>query len=237
MLTMRSREPSRVVLAATATDRIAPALCGGAMSMLVAACLGACSGTMAFSDTSSLVVVGDPPAPPPEPKVEAPAPKRVEVTQDKIVITEKIQFDYNKATIKPESHGLLDEIVSVIKENPHIKKLSIEGHTDADGSYNYNLKLSDDRSQAVMKYLTDHGVEPARLASRGFGEAKAIAPNDTEEGKEKNRRVEFLITEQEEITKTYEVDPKTGKRSEVAAVDEAAGEAAKTKKSKKEKAE
>jgi outer membrane protein OmpA-like peptidoglycan-associated protein len=223
MLTMRSREPSRVVLAAT--------------SALVAACLVACSGTMAFSDTSSLVVVGDPPAPPPEPKVEAPAPKRVEVTQDKIVITEKIQFDYNKATIKPESHGLLDEIVSVIKENPHIKKLSIEGHTDADGSYNYNLKLSDDRSQAVMKYLTDHGIEPARLDSRGFGEAKAIAPNDTEEGKEKNRRVEFLITEQEAITKTYEVDPKTGKRSEVAAADEAAGEAAKTKKSKKEKAE
>jgi len=66
MLTMRSREPSRGVLSAT--------------SALVAACLAACSGTMAFSDTSSLVVVGDPPAPPPEAKVEAPAPKRVEVT-------------------------------------------------------------------------------------------------------------------------------------------------------------
>lgn len=226
MLTMRSREPSRGVLAATAA--------------LIAACLTACSGTMAFSDTSSLVVVGDPPAPAPEAKVEAPppAPKRVEVTQDKIVITEKIQFDYNKATIKPESHGLLNEIVSVIKENPHIKKLSIEGHTDADGAYNYNLKLSDDRSQAVMKYLADHGIDAGRLVSRGFGESKAIAPNDSEEGKEKNRRVEFMITEQEQVTKTFEVDPKTGKRSEVAAADDdAKGEAAKTKKEKKEKAE
>jgi OOP family OmpA-OmpF porin len=105
----------------------------------------------------------------------------------------------------------------VIKENPHIKKISIEGHTDSDGSYNYNLKLSDDRSASVMKYLTDHGIDAGRLASRGFGESKAIAPNDTEEGKEKNRRVEFLITEQEEVTKTYELDPKTGERREVKA--------------------
>jgi OOP family OmpA-OmpF porin len=224
MLTMRSREPSRGVLAATAA--------------LLAGSLTACSGTMAFSDTSSLVVVGDPPGPPPEVKVEAPpAPKRVEVTQDKIVITEKIQFDYNKATIKPESHGLLDELVSVIKENPHIKKLSIEGHTDADGTYNYNLKLSDDRSKAVMKYFTDHGVDPGRLDSRGFGESKAIAPNDTDEGKEQNRRVEFMITEQEQVTKTYEVDPKTGERSEVAATDDSKSDAAKSKKDKKEKAE
>jgi OOP family OmpA-OmpF porin len=205
-------------------------------SALLAAWFSACSGTMAFSDSSSLVVTGDPPAPPEPPKVEAPppAPKRVEVTQDKIVIKEKIQFDYNKATIKPESHGLLDEIVSVIKENPHIKKISIEGHTDADGSYNYNLKLSDDRSASVMKYLTDHGIDPSRLASRGFGEAKPIAANDTDAGKEQNRRVEFLITEQDEVTKTYEIDPKTGKRSEVASADES--DSAKSKKHKKEKA-
>jgi outer membrane protein OmpA-like peptidoglycan-associated protein len=223
MLTMRTRQWS----------------CGAraAGSTLVAMCLAACSGTMAFSDSSSLVVVGDPPAPPPAPKVEAPAPKRVEVTLDKIVINEKIQFDYNKATIKPESHGLLDEIVSVVKENPHIKKISIEGHTDADGTYNYNLKLSDDRSQAVMKYLTDHGIEATRLTAKGLGESKPIASNDTDEGKEKNRRVEFMITEQEEVTATYEVDPKTGKRKEVAAASaDSQDGSAKAKQAKKEKA-
>lgn len=175
-----------------------------------------CGGTMAFSDSSSIAVTGDPPAPPKAEAPPPPKPKRVEVTADKIVITEKIQFDYDKATIKPESHGLLDEIVTVIKENPHIKKLSIEGHTDSDGSDKYNLKLSDDRSKAVMSYLTEHGVEIDRLTAKGFGESKPIATNDTDDGKEQNRRVEFLITEQELVKKTYEIDPKTGERKEVA---------------------
>ncbi len=170
---------------------------------------------MAFSDASALVVVGKPPPPPPPPPAPPPKPKRVEVTQDKIVITEKIQFDFNKSTIKPESNGLLDEIVSVVKENPQLKKISIEGHTDSDGSDQYNLKLSEGRAQAVMKYLVDHGVDAARLTARGFGESKPIASNDTPEGKEKNRRVEFLITEQDQVKKTYEIDPKTGKRKEV----------------------
>lgn len=168
---------------------------------------------MAFSDSSSIAVTGDPPPPP---KAEAPKPKRVEVTADAIVITEKIQFDFDKATIKPESHGLLDEIVAVIGQNPHIEKISIEGHTDSDGSDKYNLKLSDDRAKAVMTYLTEHGVGIDRLTAKGFGESKPIASNDSDDGKEKNRRVEFLITDQAVVTKTYEVDPKTGERKEVA---------------------
>ena len=217
MLDLRIRERRRRALA-------------GFGFALIALCLGACSGTMAFSDTSSIVVAGTPAAPPPPPEPEPPPkPKRVEVTQDKIVITEKIQFDFNKATIKPESHGLLDEIVGVIKDNPHIKKISIEGHTDSDGSDKYNLKLSDDRAKSVQQYLTEHGIEPARLTAKGFGESKPMAPNDTDEGKEKNRRVEFLIAEQEEVKKTYEIDPATGERKEVGA-DEGA-------KKKKEKGE
>jgi outer membrane protein OmpA-like peptidoglycan-associated protein len=177
-----------------------------------------CGGTMAFADKSSLVVVGDPPGPPaPPPEPAPPAPKRVEVTADKIVIKEKIQFDVDKTTIKPESNSLLDEITQVIKDNPRIKKISIEGHTDGDGSDKYNLKLSDGRAKSVMEYLTSHGVEAGRLTAKGFGESKPIASNDTPEGKEQNRRVEFLITEQEDMTKTYEIDPKTGKRHEVEA--------------------
>jgi OOP family OmpA-OmpF porin len=189
--------------------------------MLLAMSSLACSGTMAFSDTSSLVVVGEPPAPPPPPpppKPEPPPPpKRVEVTADKIVITEKIQFDFNKATIKPESHGLLDELVSVIKENAFIKKISIEGHTDSDGGDKYNMKLSDGRAKAVMAYFTEHGIDASRLTAKGFGETKPIGDNKTDEGKEQNRRVEFMITEQEEVKKTFEKDPKTGELKEVPA--------------------
>jgi outer membrane protein OmpA-like peptidoglycan-associated protein len=201
-----------------------------AFALLVAAGLLGCSGTMSFSDGSTLKVVGDPPAPPqPVAKVEPPPkPKRVEVTADRITITEKIQFDYNKATIKPESHGLLDEIVAVIKDNPQIKKISIEGHTDGDGSDKYNLKLSDDRSKAVLQYLMDHGIDKGRLAAKGHGKAKPIASNDTDEGKEKNRRVEFLITEQDAIKKTFEIDPKTGERREIASTADTTGDAAKS---------
>jgi outer membrane protein OmpA-like peptidoglycan-associated protein len=173
---------------------------------------------MAFSDSSALVVVGEPPPPPPPPAPPPeppPKPKRVEVTADQIVITEKIQFDTNKSTIKPESHGLLDEIVGVFKDNPQLRKVSIEGHTDSDGADPYNMKLSDGRAKAVLQYLVEHGIDAGRLTAKGFGESKPIASNDTPEGKEKNRRVEFLITEQEQVKKTYEIDPKTGQRKEL----------------------
>jgi OOP family OmpA-OmpF porin len=177
--------------------------------------VAACGSSMAFSDSSALVIKGDPPAPPPQPEPEPPKPKRVEVTQDKIVIHEKIQFEFDKAVIRPESHGLLDEIVGVIKDNPHIKKISIEGHTDSQGSDKYNEKLSKDRAASVLAYFKQHGVAEGRLTSKGWGEAKPLASNDTDEGKEKNRRVEFIITEQEEVKKTFVVDPKTGQKQEV----------------------
>jgi OOP family OmpA-OmpF porin len=160
--------------------------------------------------------VGDPPPPPapPPPKPE-PKPERVTVKQDRIEIKEKIMFDVDKATIKPESHGLLDEIVGVVQKNQQLKKISIEGHTDSDGSDKYNRKLSDQRAGAVKAYLVEHGVVEQRLASIGYGESAPIADNGTAEGKEKNRRVEFLIKEQDEVTKVFEVDPKTGERREV----------------------
>lgn len=139
----------------------------------------------------------------------------MEVTSDKIVIREKIQFEFDKAAIKSESHGLLDEITSVLKENAQLRKISIEGHTDSDGADAYNLKLSQGRADAVKKYLTDHGVEAKRLSATGYGEQKPIASNDDADGKEKNRRVEFIITEQDRVKTTYEIDPATGERKAV----------------------
>jgi outer membrane protein OmpA-like peptidoglycan-associated protein len=143
------------------------------------------------------------------------APKRVEISADRIAITEKIQFDFNAATIKPESHALLDEIADVIKANPQLRKISIEGHTDSDGVAAYNLKLSRERAASVLRYLTGHGVAAERLTSTGFGAEKPIANNDDAEGKEQNRRVEFLIVQQDPVKQTYEIDPKTGKKRSV----------------------
>lgn len=177
--------------------------------------LAACAPRV-FADSNALVIAGDPPPLPPPPKEEPPPkPKRVEVTADAIVINEKIMFEYNKAKIKEESHDLLNEITQVIQDNPQIKKLSVEGHTDSDGSDKYNKKLSDKRAAAVMAYLTEHGVDEGRLTSKGWGEEKPIAENDTDEGKAKNRRVEFIIVEQDEVKKVVEVDPETGEQKDV----------------------
>src|SRR5690606_9129135 len=126
-----------------------------------------------------------------------PPPARVEVRDNKIEIREKIQFDHAKATIKEESHDLLNEIVDVIKKNPHIKKISIEGHASAEGDAAFNKRLSADRAKSVMQYLVDKGIPKEQLQSKGFGVEKPIASNDTEEGREKNRRVEFNIIEQD----------------------------------------
>jgi outer membrane protein OmpA-like peptidoglycan-associated protein len=182
----------------------------------------ACSGSLAFSDTSPLVVVGTPPPPPPPPEPSPPppppppaAPKRVELTQDQIVIHDKIQFETNKAVIKPESFELLDEITAAVKDASQIKKLSIEGHTDDVGADKYNLKLSEQRAASVKQYLVEHGIDAGRLASKGHGETKPVGDNKTEEGKEKNRRVEFIIVEQDVVKKTYEIDPATGEKREL----------------------
>jgi outer membrane protein OmpA-like peptidoglycan-associated protein len=200
-------------------------LAGGVL--LAAQSLVGCCGEMVFSDSSTLNIAGTPPAPPPPPPPPPPEPKRVEVTADKIVIKDKILFDFNKSTIKAESHDLLNEIVDVIKANPRIRRLSIEGHTDSDGSDKYNQKLSEGRAAAVKAYLVEKGIDEGMLDSKGHGESKPIADNETDEGKEKNRRVEFLITAQDEVKEVYEVDPKTGKKQLVKKAEKAEKKAGK----------
>ncbi|WP_437952054.1 OmpA family protein [Sorangium sp. So ce296] len=157
----------------------------------------ACGGVTMFEGERAFSVAGRPPAPPPPPPAD-----RVVVTDDKIVINEKIQFEYDKATIRPESHSLLNEVVDTIKAHKHIKRIAIEGHASAEGSDDHNLKLSDRRAKAVMKYLVDRGIPAGMLTARGFGTSRPIADNDTAEGREKNRRVEFNIVEQDTAAKT-----------------------------------
>ncbi len=178
--------------------------------------LAGCGGQVAFTGKNALTIVGEPPPPPPPPpappKVEPPKPPpRVVVRDNSIEITEKIQYEVNKAIIKPDSFGLLDEIVKVIQDNSYIKKIQIEGHASAEGDAKHNLKLSDDRAKSVRKYLVEHGVNEDRLIAKGFGITKPLASNDTEEGREKNRRVEFNILEQDVTKRKVEIDPATGK--------------------------
>lgn len=125
------------------------------------------------------------------------APNRVVVGKEKITISEKIFFQYNKAIIQKISFELLDEVARVINDTPRIHLIQVEGHTDADGSDTYNLKLSQARAESVVEYLIRAGVDSSRLVAKGFGESLPIDTNDTTKGKARNRRVEFTILEQE----------------------------------------
>lgn len=174
---MRANNPKVRILGGTAAG----------LGLLLAAC-----GPIAFQDTVNL---GGPPKPEPPPVAVETKPKRAQLSGDQIIISEKIQFDYNSAVIKPESHSLLDEVVEVLNENADITKLEIIGHTSSEGKASHNLKLSKDRAASVVAYLVEHGIDAGRLKSDGKGPNEPIADNDTEEGKEANRRVEFKVVE------------------------------------------
>jgi OmpA-OmpF porin, OOP family len=102
-----------------------------------------------------------------------------------------INFDSGKSTIKKESMPVVEQIIEMMKLATDIK-ISVEGHTDSDGSNESNLKLSEARAKAVVEAITKGGIDAARLSSAGFGEEKPIADNSTAEGKAKNRRVELI---------------------------------------------
>jgi OOP family OmpA-OmpF porin len=129
-------------------------------------------------------------------KRPAPPPARVVLTDSSIQITEKIQFALNDAAILPASNGLLAEIVTVMKDNPQIEIVQIEGHTDSSGSPAKNRTLSLKRAESVIAALVAGGIEKKRLVPKGFGPDKPIADNATDAGKESNRRVEINIVKQ-----------------------------------------
>jgi outer membrane protein OmpA-like peptidoglycan-associated protein len=174
-------------------------ICLGTLALGLAAF--GCSVSMSASAGSKATLVGkekivvsaDQPPPPPPPE------RKAKVVGKKIEITEKVMFDTAKATIKPESHQLLNDVALVMKEHTNIKRVRIEGHTDSDGTGDYNKKLSQERADAVKAFLVEAGVEEKRLTAVGYGEDKPIADNDSDEGKERNRRVEFNILKQTKI--------------------------------------
>lgn len=103
-----------------------------------------------------------------------------------------IYFDFDKTTLKSESFVELNKVVEFLKQNSSVE-VEISGHTDSKGSDDYNLNLSQGRSQSVVDYIVSQGVERFRLTAHGYGETKAIDTNDTEAGRANNRRVEFTV--------------------------------------------
>ena len=117
------------------------------------------------------------------------------MSEGEIFILEQVQFDTGKSTIKKVSDPLLDEVASVLQQHPEITKIEVQGHTDNQGKAASNKTLSQARSEAVVTALVKRGIDKTRLTAKGFGQEKPIAPNETAEGRQKNRRVQFAITE------------------------------------------
>ncbi len=108
------------------------------------------------------------------------------------MILKNIYFETAKATLKPESYPELNRVVRFLENNESVK-IEISGHTDNRGSWSYNKKLSEDRAKSVVEYIVGHDIKRGRLKHEGYSYDKPIASNDTEEGRAKNRRVEFQI--------------------------------------------
>jgi len=121
---------------------------------------------------------------------------KARVEKGEIKITERIEFKSGSATILPSSFEILEAVRAILAEHPEISLLELEGHTDNVGRPKYNQKLSQLRTESVRKWLIQHDIEAKRLKATGYGSSVPLADNDTEEGREKNRRVEFHIREQ-----------------------------------------
>jgi OmpA-OmpF porin, OOP family len=130
------------------------------------------------------------PAPEVKPKAGA-----VEVKSDRIDIAETVLFRTGSASVDPKSFGLLKAIADGVSQVPATKRIVVAGHTDDRGKKEANVVLSKKRAEAVIAHLVRAGVARDRLSAEGYGPNKPIASNATEEGRMKNRRVEFLIVE------------------------------------------
>jgi outer membrane protein OmpA-like peptidoglycan-associated protein len=140
-------------------------------------------------ETTPVVMVKD------ETKIQNFKLKRVPKVGEKIILR-GIYFDFNSATIKPESYPVLDDAAKVLTARPNMR-VEIGGHTDSIGSDSYNMELSYSRANSVRDYLIRyHQVDPSRLIARGYGETMPIADNRTKSGRDMNRRIEFMILSQ-----------------------------------------
>ena len=131
-----------------------------------------------------------PPPAPPAPLPLPPPPPPPPPVKEKLVLR-GVHFDFNKSNIRPGDAAVLDEAASTLKANPNVT-VDVNGYCDAIGGVEYNLKLSDRRSNAVVDYLVKAGIPESRLVPHGYGKTNFVATNDTAEGRAQNRRVELM---------------------------------------------
>jgi len=135
----------------------------------------------------------------PDPKQNG-CPKFVRVRKGEIVISQKVEFDtYGdsvKEAVSADSEQMLREVVEVINQHSEIELLEVQGHTDDSGNEEFNLELSERRAKAVLKWLSNNGVDGKRLTSKGYGFSRPIADNRVRTGRQRNRRVQFVIIKQ-----------------------------------------
>jgi OOP family OmpA-OmpF porin len=164
---------------------LAPTLVLGAM--LIAAC----------APPPPPPAVPEPPPPPP-PKVELPPPPKEEPppppppAPEPVKLPAPVTFATGTATLTSDSEVALNHVFDYIKKSPDVAVLRIEGHTDSQGLKTKNLKLSEERAQAVAKWLVGHGVDCKRVLPVGFGDSDPVADNASEEGRAQNRRTVFV---------------------------------------------
>lgn len=118
--------------------------------------------------------------------------KKVKV--GKSIVLNNVFYDFDKATLRPESSTELDALVQLLKDNEKLR-IELGSHTDDKGADDYNLKLSDARAASVVAYLAGKGIAQDRLVAKGYGESTPVASNETDEGRQQNRRTEFKVLE------------------------------------------
>jgi len=153
------------------------------------AILGASAGYLICRAMQEEEAPPPPPPPPPAPRAEPPPPPPVE--EERIVLR-GVNFDFDRAEIRPDAAVILDEAASILNDNPG-RSVRVEGHTDSVGTDEYNQDLSERRANSVRDYLVGKGVDASRLTTAGSGESNPIASNDTSDGRALNRRVELNL--------------------------------------------
>jgi OmpA-OmpF porin, OOP family len=123
-----------------------------------------------------------------------PLPPLERVVRDgHLALLAHLQFAHDEAKILPRSIPILQEVIQVLRDSPEIRKVRIEGHTDAQGTPGYNRRLSQRRAQSVLRYLMQAGIDRSRLAAKGLGSDRPLVPNDSARHRATNRRVEFVV--------------------------------------------
>ncbi|WP_437276194.1 OmpA family protein [Sorangium sp. So ce375] len=155
--------------------------------------LGVLAAGCGSAKTEMSVAASAAPPPPPPPVVAQPAaPAEAVIEGDRIKIARPIFYDLDKDEIRPESFSVLDAVANILRTHPEITALTVEGHTDNQGSVEHNIKLSERRANAVVRYLVQRGVATPMTAP-GYGAGAPLCFTSDEGCRAMNRRVEFRI--------------------------------------------